>query len=160
MACVLAPDPGLRRQRADTVFDRPRPASRGLQGARSSDRTGCVGWPPSPSTWWCSTSTCPTSTASRSAAASGVAADGAHAVIHLSATFVNDGDKVQGLDSGADGYITHPVEPPVLIATVNAFLRARRAEDALRESEAKFKAVFDQALNGIALLSHDIISSR
>ena len=78
-------------------------------------------------------------------------------VIHLSATFVNDVDKVQGLDAGADGYITHPVEPPVLIATVNAFLRARRAEDALRESEAKFKAVFEQALNGIALLSHDMI---
>jgi PAS domain S-box-containing protein len=78
-------------------------------------------------------------------------------VIHLSATFVNDVDKVQGLDAGADGYITHPVEPPVLVATVNAFLRARRAEDALRESEAKFKAVFEQALNGISLLSHDNI---
>ena len=78
-------------------------------------------------------------------------------VIHISATFVNDVDKVQGLDAGADGYITHPVEPPVLVATVNAFLRARRAEDALRESEAKFKAVFEQALNGIALLSHDMI---
>jgi PAS domain S-box-containing protein len=78
-------------------------------------------------------------------------------VIHLSATFVNDVDKVQGLDAGADGYITHPVEPPVLVATVNAFLRARRAEDAMRESEAKFKAVFEQALNGISLLSHDMI---
>ena len=78
-------------------------------------------------------------------------------VIHLSATFVNDQDKVQGLDAGADGYITHPVEPPVLVATVNAFLRARRAEDALRQSEAKFKAVFEQALHGISLLSHDNI---
>ena len=78
-------------------------------------------------------------------------------VIHLSATFTNDVDKVQGLNAGADGYITHPVEPPVLVATVNAFLRARRAEDAMRESEAKFKAVFEQALNGIALLSHDMI---
>jgi PAS domain S-box-containing protein len=87
-------------------------------------------------------------------------ASGRHArtpVIHLSATFVNDVDKVQGLDAGADGYITHPVEPPVLVATVNAFLRARRAEDALRESEAKFKAVFEHALNGISLLSHDMI---
>ena len=116
------------------------------------------GWLPIPSTWSCSTSTCPTSTASRSAAASGPSPPTARTpVIHLSATFVNDVDKVQGLDAGADGYITHPVEPPVLIATVNAFLRARRAEDALRESEAKFKAVFEQALNGIALLSHDMI---
>ena len=51
-------------------------------------------------------------------------------VLHLSAAFTRDLDKVHGLDSGADGYLTHPVEPPVLVATVNAFLRARRAEDA------------------------------
>jgi PAS domain S-box-containing protein len=78
-------------------------------------------------------------------------------VIHLSATFVDDVDKVQGLDAGADGYITHPVEAPVLVATVNAFLRARRAEEAMRQSEAKFKAVFEHALHGISLLSHDMI---
>src|SRR5215469_11621158 len=29
-------------------------------------------------------------------------------VIHLSATFVSETDKVQGLNSGADGYLTHP----------------------------------------------------
>ncbi len=78
-------------------------------------------------------------------------------VVHLSATFVNDADKVEGLDAGADGYITHPVEPPVLIATVKAFLRARRAEEAMRASEAKFKAVFVHALSGIALLSPEMI---
>ena len=44
-------------------------------------------------------------------------------VLHLSATFVQDVHKVHGLESGADGYLTHPIEPPVLIATVNAFLR-------------------------------------
>jgi PAS domain S-box-containing protein len=78
-------------------------------------------------------------------------------VIHLSATFVNDDHKVQGLEAGADGYLTHPVEPPVLIATVRAFLRARQAEEALRASEATFKAVFENALNGIALLSDGMI---
>jgi PAS domain S-box-containing protein len=74
-------------------------------------------------------------------------------VVHLSATFVNDMDKVHGLEAGADGYLTHPIEPPVLIASVKAFLRARQAEVAMRASEAKFKAVFDQALHGIALIS-------
>ena len=78
-------------------------------------------------------------------------------VIHLSATFVQDTDKVHGLEVGADGYLTHPVEPPVLIATVNAFLRTRRAEDAMRRSEARFKAVFENALNGIALIDEDQI---
>src|SRR4029079_6806126 len=74
-------------------------------------------------------------------------------VIHLSATFVQEQDKVRGLNHGADGYLTHPVEAPVLVATVNAFLRARHAEDAMRESEAKFRAIFDQAPLGIALIS-------
>lgn len=73
-------------------------------------------------------------------------------VIHVSATFVKEIDKAQGLDSGGDGYLTHPIEPPVLIATVNAFLRARRAEDEMRRSEAKFKAVFENASSGIMLL--------
>ncbi len=78
-------------------------------------------------------------------------------VIHLSASFVKDTDKVEGLDAGADGYLTHPVEPQVLVATVNAFLRARRAEDEMRKSEAKFKAIFDQALTGILLVSKDLV---
>ena len=73
-------------------------------------------------------------------------------VVHLSGTYVNDAHKVHGLESGADGYLTHPVEPPVLIATVNAFLRTRLAELNLRQSEARFKAVFENALNGVALL--------
>lgn len=78
-------------------------------------------------------------------------------VVYLSATFVDDFDKVQGLNAGADGYLTHPVEPPVLVSTVAAFLRARRAEHAVQESEARFKAVFEHALNGIALLSDGLI---
>jgi PAS domain S-box-containing protein len=78
-------------------------------------------------------------------------------VLHLSATFVKDVDKVTGLEAGADGYLTHPVEPPVLIATINAFLRARQAEDAMRQSEAKFRAIFEQTPNGIALVSQDLI---
>ena len=77
-------------------------------------------------------------------------------VIYLSATFVSQYDKVEGLEAGADGYLTHPVEPPVLIATVKAFLRAREAEVALRQSEAKFRAIFDLSAHGICLLGEDL----
>src|ERR1700722_6491006 len=35
-------------------------------------------------------------------------------VIHLSATFIKEINKAEGLDAGGDGYLTHPVEPPAL----------------------------------------------
>jgi PAS domain S-box-containing protein len=77
-------------------------------------------------------------------------------IIHVSATYVREMDKAQGLDAGSDGYITHPVEPQVLIATAKAFLRARQAEESLRESDARFKAVFENALGGILMLGHEL----
>ena len=73
-------------------------------------------------------------------------------VVHLSATFIDDKDKVDGLNAGADAYLTHPAEPSILIATVQALIRARSAEDQLRKSEAKFRAIYTQAESGIALL--------
>ncbi len=73
-------------------------------------------------------------------------------VLHLTAAYVTDADKVRGLDSGADAYLTRPVEPAVLVATVQALVRTRIAEDAMRHSEAKFRAVYAQAPGGIGLL--------
>jgi PAS domain S-box-containing protein len=78
-------------------------------------------------------------------------------ITYLSATFVDDADKIIGVDAGADGYLTHPVEAPVLIATVRALLRARRAEEAVQRSEARFKAIFECAMNGIALLTDELV---
>ena len=47
-------------------------------------------------------------------------------VLQLSAVYVRDEDKVQGLQSGADSYLTSPVEPLVLLATVRALLGCAR----------------------------------
>ena len=73
-------------------------------------------------------------------------------VVHLSATFVRNEDKVAGLNAGADAYLVHPVEPPVLIATLQALIRARMAEEKQRNSEARFRAIYDQAPTGMALI--------
>jgi PAS domain S-box-containing protein len=74
-------------------------------------------------------------------------------VLHLSATFVGARHRALGLEGGADGYLTEPVEPPVLVATVNALLRARRAEEALRESARQWQATFDAMADGVAILN-------
>ncbi|HZY20267.1 MAG TPA: response regulator [Ramlibacter sp.] len=73
-------------------------------------------------------------------------------VVHLSAAFIKNEDHVTGLNAGADSYMVHPVEPAVLIATLQALIRARMAEDALRRSEQRFRAIYDQAHSGIALV--------
>ena len=73
-------------------------------------------------------------------------------VLHLTAAYVTDDDKVRGLDSGADAYLTRPVDAGVLVATVQALVRTRVAEEAMRRSESKFRAIYDQAQTGIALL--------
>jgi PAS domain S-box-containing protein len=63
-------------------------------------------------------------------------------VVHLSATSVSTAEQVRGLEGGADAYLTHPVEPMVLVATLNALLRVRRAE-------ARYRRVFETGLLGI-----------
>ena len=60
-------------------------------------------------------------------------------VMHLTASFTKPGDQVIGLENGADTYLTEPVEPRVLIATIHALLRARRAEEALRKSNEELR---------------------
>ena len=66
-------------------------------------------------------------------------------VLLISASFTSPSERAKGLDAGADGYLTHPVESPVLLATVRALLRGRDAELALRESEARFRTMADSA---------------
>ena len=69
-------------------------------------------------------------------------------VLHLSASFVTSQDKAHGLEIGADAYLVRPVEPVELVATVNALLRARRSEEALRQSEERRRAVMDALVSG------------
>ena len=73
-------------------------------------------------------------------------------MLHISTTFVDIEDKVHGLDSGADGYLTNVAEPLELIATVRALLRARRAEDAAQLSTRQWQTTFDAISDGVMLL--------
>jgi signal transduction histidine kinase len=66
-------------------------------------------------------------------------------VLHLSASFTGPEATAQGLDAGAEGYLTHPVDPRVLVATVRAILRGARAEARLRVSEARLQRLQEVA---------------
>src|ERR1700722_6741538 len=60
-------------------------------------------------------------------------------ILHISASSILTQHQVSGLESGADGYLVEPVEPAVLLATVHAFLRARRAEEEMRKSNEELR---------------------
>jgi signal transduction histidine kinase len=57
-------------------------------------------------------------------------------VLMTSATFVTAPHRTRGLDSGADTYLVQPSEPLELTAAINALLRIRKGEDALRALNA------------------------
>jgi PAS domain S-box-containing protein len=78
-------------------------------------------------------------------------------IVHLTATFVAHDDHQHGLSAGGDSYLTHPVDPPVLIATVRALLFARQADIVRRTTDARFRTVFELASSGIALLDTDLV---
>lgn len=73
-------------------------------------------------------------------------------VLHISTTFVDIGDRIHGLEGGADGYLTDVQEPLELVATVKALLRARRAEEAAQISSRQWQVTFDAINDGVVLL--------
>ncbi|VVM67118.1 Sensor histidine kinase RcsC [Pseudomonas fluorescens] len=77
-------------------------------------------------------------------------------VIHLSAASIQTGDIITGLDTGADAYLIHPVDPDVLLATLRTLLRVRETENALRDSEARFREIFVNVSAPIAVLDAEL----
>jgi signal transduction histidine kinase len=66
-------------------------------------------------------------------------------VLQISASYVTSKDKIHGLEGGADSYLTHPVEPPVLTATVKALLRFRTVNQKLKENKDRLELALEIA---------------
>ena len=81
-------------------------------------------------------------------------------VLQMSASAVDDNVRVTALEGGADAYITSPVEPAVLVATVRSLLRIRTAEQALHEAAVEWKATFDAIRDGVAVLDTQGVVQR
>jgi signal transduction histidine kinase/DNA-binding response OmpR family regulator len=73
-------------------------------------------------------------------------------VLQISASKVEVSDRIDGLEGGADSYLTEPVEPEVLVASVKSLLRLYRREEenrrlvlAAQEGERLLQSTFEQA---------------
>ncbi|GMT97615.1 hypothetical protein KH5H1_17340 [Corallococcus caeni] len=84
------------------------------------------------------------------------AATAAIAVMHTSATFVTPDKKVQGLEGGADAYLTQPYEPSELIATVRSLLRLRHAEQQARLRTDQLIEMDRRKDEFLAMLAHEL----
>jgi PAS domain S-box-containing protein len=68
-------------------------------------------------------------------------------VVQISATAISTADKVIGLESGADCYLTTPVEPMELIAVARAMLRLRHAETQAQEAGERYRMIVESAVD-------------
>ena len=73
-------------------------------------------------------------------------------VLFLSATYDDDLYRLKGLKSGANGYLTEPIEPPVLIGYVKSLLRQRWAEKKVREKEEKYRNLFNGLIDAVFVI--------
>jgi signal transduction histidine kinase len=77
-------------------------------------------------------------------------------VLQISASKVTVSDRIDGLEGGADSYLTEPVEPEVLVASVKSLLRLyqreeenRRLAQTTQERERLLQSTFEQASEAI-----------
>jgi PAS domain S-box-containing protein len=69
-------------------------------------------------------------------------------VLLISGVSVTTEDRVKGLEGGAEGYLTKPVEPAEVVAHVKALLRLRRAEETVR-SQARLLDLANVMVRGL-----------
>jgi CheY-like chemotaxis protein len=81
-------------------------------------------------------------------------------VLMLSATFLETEAQVEGLENGADAYLTQPVEAPVLAATIRSLLRARRLEAEVHLAASEWRTTFDAITDAVAILDAENVVRR
>ena len=94
-------------------------------------------------------------------------------VVLMSSIETDSDSQAFGLESGADGYIARPISNRELVARTESMFRLKRAEDALRDHQAKleelveertaelrqseqmFRSMFENSMDGVLYTSHD-----
>jgi two-component system cell cycle sensor histidine kinase/response regulator CckA len=84
-------------------------------------------------------------------------------IVHVTARYVSPDDWRLSVAAGANSYLTHPIDPPMLISTIQSLLRRQKAErnaqverDRLREHreerETLYRSVLDQSLAAVYVI--------
>jgi PAS domain S-box-containing protein len=74
-------------------------------------------------------------------------------VILTSGIRTSSDHQAKGLNLGADGFITKPVSNKELLARIQSMIRIKKAEEALRASEIRYRRLFETAQDGILILN-------
>jgi PAS domain S-box-containing protein len=64
-------------------------------------------------------------------------------ILYLSPSFAREDERLFRSNDGADAYLTEPLEPAVLVATIRSLARVRRLEAAQQSAAAEWQATFD-----------------
>jgi len=96
-------------------------------------------------------------------------------VVMITAVKVDKISRVKGLETGADAFLSKPIDPDELAAQVNVMLRIKKAEDKLRtdkerlnqkvqertkelkESEEKYRSIFEGANDGMLHFDENLV---
>jgi len=76
-------------------------------------------------------------------------------ILQISASMDSSESKTKALEAGADGYLVHPIDATVLVATVRALLRLHAAEALARRSAEQWQSTFDALSEGVAFINSE-----
>ena len=76
-------------------------------------------------------------------------------VILASGVQTSSEDQASGLNLGADGFVVKNISNRELLARVQSMVRIKRAEEALKASETRYRRLFETAQDGILILNEE-----
>ena len=77
-------------------------------------------------------------------------------VVHLSASYPSDTDRIAALDQGAEACLTLPVDPLDLVVTIRACLRLKASEAAVHLLDSSYRALVESASDGIFCIGTEV----
>jgi signal transduction histidine kinase len=77
-------------------------------------------------------------------------------VLHVLDNYISGEDQAEGLEGGADGYLTHPMDPRVLIAAVRNLIRVKQVEQKLKDTVQSMELERKLRDQFVSTLTHDL----